>query len=125
MLNRENNCDCSKVPFSQECTPICIERVLSAATVEEKQLVLGFSSSLAHNIKFIYQNRRVQTFDDIVRDLRDYEIQTILIAFRNLNQYQLNYFNKSQEERAVIIETLKRLDLGNGENRNEDRPQTR
>ncbi|MBZ0099715.1 MAG: hypothetical protein K8F30_11550 [Taibaiella sp.] len=54
MAEEVSYCDCTKVPFPEECVEYCIERILRVATPEEKQLVLGFSPSLAHNIKFKY-----------------------------------------------------------------------
>lgn len=118
----EKKCDCTKVPFSSACVEECIEHVLSNATIEEKQLILGFSPSLAHNIRMIYKLRRVESLDDLIMELKGYETDELWAAFSRLTQYQLNYFNKSQQERRTIIETIKRLNLDNDENLNMDRP---
>lgn len=102
--------DCTRVPIPHKCVDYCLEKILSTATLEEKQLVLGLSKSLALAIYNAYQ-RNINSFDDLRQYLSLDEIQQVTEKFLQINQYQLNYFRKPRSEREIIIRRLRDLDL--------------
>lgn len=103
--------DCIKVPIPQKCLNYCLERILRACTVEEKQLVLGFPNDLAMKIFSIYNKFDINSYKDLSGHLKPSERRFIYYAFRRLSQYQLNYLNQPREVRDEIIWQLKRLGL--------------
>lgn len=93
MRNNANNCDCTKIPFSEECLKHCIELILRKANRQEKQSVLGFDEQLAQAIYTAYNTRNIKSFEDLEQSLNPSHIAIILATFRSLTQSQLDYFN--------------------------------
>lgn len=103
--------DCTIVPIPRKCVDYCLEKVLSTATLEEKQLIIGLSKDLAIAIYEAYQSRNINSFDDLRQYLSPTAIQQVTEKFLQINQYQLNYFRKPRSEREIIIRRLRDLDL--------------
>lgn len=104
-------CDCSKLPFKKECLKYCIEQILRTATPEEKQLVLGLGKQLTNAIFNAYSKDVVNSFEDLEVLLTPIQIDTLILKFESLSQYQLNYFNKSKRERQQIIDIIRNMRL--------------
>ena len=100
---------CSKAPIPQRCLKYCMENTLRNATIEEKMLILGLSSDIANKIFTAYNKQNIRSFDDLVRYLNKKESEEIENRFLALNQYQLDYFQKSREERDEIITVLRNV----------------
>ncbi len=114
-----SNCDfkrdCSKVPIPNKCVEYCLERILRNASVEEKQLVLGLEENLAIAIFKAYNASTINSFSDLKRRLTTEQADSLVMKFKTINQFQLNYFNAPRDERESIIDELKRMGLNSGD----------
>ena len=88
-----NDCDCTKIPFSNVCLEYCTEKILRKANRSEKQTILGFDLQLANAIYQAYNTRNINSFTDLKQILDPDQVTTILNSFRSLTQSQLDYFN--------------------------------
>lgn len=86
------DCDCTLIPFKEECLKYCTEEILSKANKDEKQSILGFDRPLADAIYNAYNSRSIRSFEDLERTLSPSQVATILNTFRGLTQAQLDYF---------------------------------
>jgi len=93
MTSDTNGCDCTKIPFSEECLKHCIELVLRKANKQEKQSILGFDEQLAQAIFTAYNTQIINGFEDLESNLNPGQVEIILATFRSLKQSQLDYFN--------------------------------
>lgn len=84
---------CLSIPFPKRCAEYCMERVLSVARPEEKINILGMGRSLAEAIFRAYNTGKpVNTFDDLTKKLTFEQVDSIKMAFGNIDQSQLNHF---------------------------------
>jgi hypothetical protein len=87
-------CDCTKIPFREDCIKHCTESVLRKANPNEKQTILGFDATLTQAIYIAYNTRHINSFEDLESALTGEQIGIIISTFRTLTQAQLDYFNK-------------------------------
>jgi len=104
---------CRKAPIPEECIRYCLHNILAEATKEEKQLILGLSSTLTDSIYNAFNNKYepIKNFEDLESSLGIIQSSELLEKFRSLNQYQLDYFNANKSARNDIINSIKRLGL--------------
>src|SRR6476660_583938 len=91
--------DCSKVPFPSKCVEYCLERLLRTATLEETQLILGLDTNTAEAIFNTYNTTSVNSFEDLRNRLTTEQVANLINKFKQINQSQLNYFRRRQDER--------------------------
>lgn len=103
--------DCIKDPIKKECRKFCLERILRTATPEEKRLILGYSHTTANAIFNAYNNFLINSYDDLQRHLTQEQEREILAKFDQINQFQIDYFQLSREQRDTIIRTIRNLGL--------------
>ena len=103
--------DCSKVPIPSKCIEYCLERLLRTATLEEKQLILGLDRNTAQAVFAAYNRSPINSFDDLRRSLTNEQIDHLLGRFKQINQFQLNYFRRNRIERDNIIDGIRDLRL--------------
>ncbi len=116
MSDCDYNKDCSKVPIRGKCVSFCLERILRTATIEEKQLILGLDRTLSLAIHNAYNELKdINSFEDLSTQLTQEQGQTLLTKFKQINQYQLNYFRKNRQKRDFIINKIKNLGLDSDE----------
>jgi hypothetical protein len=109
-------CDCLMIPIPSECVEYCLEKILKNATVEEKQLILGLDKSLATAIFKAYNTFPINSFTDLKNNLTILQTEILLEKFKNINQFQLNYFNSSPDDRVKIINEIQNLRLDSDTN---------
>jgi len=85
-------CDCTKIPFSDDCLEYCIEKILRVATPEEKQNIIGLSKDLAQKIFLAYNAHSINSFYDLRQYISDSEVVDLRNKFKNLNEFQMTYF---------------------------------
>lgn len=92
-----------------------MERILRNASLEEKLLILGLEPSLAHEIFDGYNSvSGIESFSELQEYLGEEKTEKLLESFRNITQFQLDYFNKSPRERETIVRAIRNLGLYNG-----------
>jgi hypothetical protein len=86
------DCNCTILPWSDDCFNVCIEKILRKATPEQKRNILHIRADTASAIFNAYQRYSINSFEDLAEHLSLLQIQEIISVFRNLTQEQLNYF---------------------------------
>jgi|HubBroStandDraft_2_1064218.scaffolds.fasta_scaffold1323262_1 hypothetical protein len=112
--------DCIKAPFGDECRKFCIESWLRTATVEEKRLVLGFTTQTANAIAQAYRQHPIANYDDLARHLSPSQQAEINSQFDSITQFQLDYFRLDSQQKKLILDTYR--NLGSNLNNEEEVP---
>jgi len=109
MANCVPEIHCVKAPIDEECVAFCLERILRTATAEEERLILGYTDGTANAVFRAYQTRSITGFNDLARWLAPDQVQEILHRFREITQFQLDYFRLNRNDRENIINSIRNL----------------
>lgn len=106
------NVDCTKIPIPSRCVKFCLEKYLRTLNIVEKQLILGLDKELANAIYTAYNSPLgVNSYEDLESQLSEDQNSVLLNKFKNINQFQLNYFRKSEIQRSAIRREIGSLGL--------------
>lgn len=107
--------DCTTVPIPKKCVSFCLEGILRNSTIEENQLILGLDQNLSLAIYNAYNGfKSINSFEDLRTELTSEQAKTLTTKFEQINQFQLNYYMKSSEERDNVINSIRNLGLDYG-----------
>jgi hypothetical protein len=102
----KGDCDCTIAPFKPKppCDTQCpfLLNALATSTNFELQLIIGLKEDVASKIVNWKGRGKAQTLNDYKGPLDDAEIKDVGKKLNSLNENRLEYFKKSEDDRAVI-----------------------
>ena len=95
-------CDCTIVPFEPNppCFERCAAKILCLADSGELTNIFGLPETLSDRIVAVSRGRRINSLRDYARILDREDLVTIYEVFENLDQEQLDSFQKAQKQRS-------------------------